>query len=114
MWFRNEMKEQVREQLKSRIPKSNTKYDQVVMLTRIDQFNFEVPPCGQIVHTFFDTHAVYARIHQRRMPGGSQSYKKTAEDAPLKLEMWWPCIDMESMGCAQKWEKLLLNRSAGV
>ena len=52
MWFRNEMKEQVREQLKSRIPKSNTKYDQVVMLTRIDQFNFEVPPGGQIEHTF--------------------------------------------------------------
>ena len=48
MWFRNEMKEQVREQLKSRIPKSNTKYDQVVMLTRIDQFNFEVPPGGQM------------------------------------------------------------------
>ena len=57
MWFQNEIKEQVREQLKSRIPKSNTKYDQVVMLNRIDQFNFEVPPGGQIVYTFFDTHA---------------------------------------------------------
>ena len=53
MWFRNEIKEQVTEQVKSRIPKSNTKYDQVVMLTRIDQFNFEVPPGGQIVYTVF-------------------------------------------------------------